>query len=45
MYNLLDNQVVFGYVDVMRYEYEWDENKRISNFARHKVDFADADVL
>ena len=23
-------------------QYEWDENKRIANFARHKVDFADA---
>ena len=23
-------------------QYEWDENKRIANFARHNVDFADA---
>jgi len=23
-------------------QYEWDENKRIANLARHKIDFADA---
>ena len=27
----------------MNHEYEWDENKRLSNIAKHEIDFADAE--
>ncbi len=38
MHNLVDNCAIAVYIEQMRYE--WDENKRIANLARHKVDFA-----
>lgn len=40
MYNLVDYQVISLYIKLM--QYEWDENKRLANLVRHKVDFTDA---
>ena len=30
------------YIEADAMQYEWDDNKRVANLVRHKVDFADA---
>ena len=40
---MLDKAAYCIYNTILKMKYEWDENKRVANLAKHGVDFIDAE--